>query len=43
MDVVVYIRNLQTALNQTFEPMGIKVEMEKETEISRWLTPLKKS
>ncbi len=38
-----YVRNLQTALNQTFEPMGIKVEMEKETEISRWLTPLKKS
>jgi DNA polymerase elongation subunit (family B) len=31
-----YIRNLQTALNQTFQPMGIKLE--KETEISRWLT-----
>jgi DNA polymerase elongation subunit (family B) len=33
-----YIRNLQTALNQTFQPMGIKLEKEKETEISRWLT-----
>jgi DNA polymerase elongation subunit (family B) len=31
-----YIRNLQTALNQTFQPMDIKLE--KETEISRWLT-----
>jgi DNA polymerase I len=33
-----YVRNLLTALNQTFEPMGIKLETEKETEISKWLT-----
>ena len=33
-----YVRNLLTALNQTFEPMGIELETEKETEISRWLT-----
>jgi DNA polymerase elongation subunit (family B) len=33
-----YIRNLLTALNQTFEPMGIKLETEKKTEISRWLS-----
>jgi DNA polymerase elongation subunit (family B) len=33
-----YVRNLLTALNQTFEPMGIKLEREKETEISKWLT-----
>jgi DNA polymerase elongation subunit (family B) len=32
-----YIRNLQTALNQTFEPMGIRLETQRETEISRWL------
>lgn len=32
-----YMRNLLTALNQTFQPMGIKLEMEKEVEISRWL------
>jgi DNA polymerase elongation subunit (family B) len=32
-----YVRNLLTALNQTFQPMGIKLETEKETEISRWL------
>lgn len=32
-----YIRNLLTALNQTFHPMGIKLETEKETEISKWL------
>ncbi|MFZ0965060.1 MAG: DNA polymerase domain-containing protein, partial [Candidatus Bathyarchaeia archaeon] len=32
-----YVRNLLTALNQTFEPMGIRLETEKETEISRWL------
>ena len=32
-----YVRNLLTALNQTFEPMGIKLETEKETEISKWL------
>jgi DNA polymerase I len=31
-----YIRNLTTALNQTFEPMGIKFETEKETKISDW-------
>jgi DNA polymerase elongation subunit (family B) len=33
-----YVRNLLTAFNQTFEPMGIKLEMEKETKISKWLT-----
>jgi hypothetical protein len=33
-----YVRNLLTALNQTFQPMGIKLEMERETEISRWLS-----
>ncbi len=32
-----YIRNLLTALDQTFEPMGIQLEAEKITEISRWL------
>jgi len=32
-----YIRNLLTALNQTFEPMGIKLETKVETEISKWL------
>ncbi len=33
-----YVRNLLTALNQTFEPMNIKLETEKEAGISRWLT-----
>jgi len=33
-----YVRNLLTALKQTLEPMGIELETEKETEISRWLT-----
>jgi len=33
-----YVRNLLTALDQTFKPMGIKLKTEKETEISRWLT-----
>jgi len=32
-----YVRNLLTALKQTFMPMGIELEAEKETEISRWL------
>ena len=32
-----YVRNLLTALKQTFKPMGIELETEKETEISRWL------
>jgi DNA polymerase elongation subunit (family B) len=32
-----YVRNLLTALNQTFEPMGIRLETEKETDISKWL------
>jgi len=32
-----YVRNLLTALNQTFEPMDIKLEIERETQISRWL------
>jgi DNA polymerase elongation subunit (family B) len=33
-----YIRNLLTALNQTFEPMGIKLEAERDAGISKWLT-----
>lgn len=33
-----YIRNLLTALNQTFEPMGIKLETERDAGISKWLT-----
>lgn len=32
-----YVRNLLTALNQIFEPMGISLESEKPTLISRWL------
>ena len=32
-----YVRNILTALNQTFEPMGIKLETERKTEISQWL------
>jgi DNA polymerase elongation subunit (family B) len=32
-----YVRNLLTALNQTFEPMGIKLKSEEKAEISRWL------
>jgi DNA polymerase elongation subunit (family B) len=31
-----YIRNLTTALNQTFEPMNIKFDVEKEMKISDW-------
>ena len=31
-----YIRNLTTALNQTFESMNIKFEVEKEMKISNW-------
>lgn len=34
-----YVRNLLTALGQTFEPMGIKLEKTKLTSISDWLTP----
>jgi len=33
-----YVRNLLTALNQTFEPMGIELEAEKKADISRWLS-----
>jgi len=33
-----YIRNLSTALNQTFEPMGVKLEAERKADISKWLT-----
>ena len=33
-----YVRNLITALNQTFQPMGIKVKTHKEIEILKWLT-----
>ena len=32
-----YIRNLTTALNQTFEPIGIKIAAEAETKITEWL------
>ncbi|MGD0027531.1 MAG: DNA polymerase domain-containing protein [Candidatus Bathyarchaeia archaeon] len=32
-----YVRNLFTALNQVFEPMGISLDMEKEAEIFRWI------
>jgi len=32
-----YIRNLTTALNQTFKPMGIKFETREETKITEWL------
>jgi len=32
-----YIRNLTTALNQTFNPMGIKFETKTETKITEWL------
>jgi DNA polymerase I len=31
-----YIRNLTTALNQTFEPMNIKFEVGKEMKLSEW-------
>jgi len=33
-----YVRNLLTALRQTFKPMRIELETERETKISRWLT-----
>jgi DNA polymerase elongation subunit (family B) len=33
-----YVRNLRTALNQTFKPMGIKLEEEKEADILKWIT-----
>lgn len=33
-----YIRNLLTALNQTFEPMGLKLGVQKDEQISRWLS-----
>jgi DNA polymerase elongation subunit (family B) len=32
-----YVRNLLSALNQTFEPMGIKLKGDEKTDISRWL------
>jgi len=32
-----YIRNLTTALNQTFKPMGINFEAKAETKITEWL------
>jgi len=32
-----YIRNLTTALNQTFKPMGITFETKEETKITKWL------
>jgi len=31
-----YIRNITTALEQTFAPMGIKLEQKPETKISDW-------
>lgn len=33
-----YVRNLLTALSQTFEPMGIKLEKEKEDTMLKWLS-----
>jgi DNA polymerase I len=35
INVADYVRNLLTALNQTFEPMHIKLEAEKEADISK--------
>ncbi|HXX87783.1 MAG TPA: DNA polymerase domain-containing protein [Candidatus Acidoferrum sp.] len=32
-----YVRNLLTALNQVFEPMNIKLDIEKDAEMSRWI------
>jgi len=32
-----YVRNLLTALNQVFEPMGIELQTDKTPQISRWL------
>ncbi len=32
-----YVRNLLTALNQTFEPMGIQLDTKRDTQISKWL------
>jgi DNA polymerase elongation subunit (family B) len=32
-----YVRNLLTALNQTFKPMGIRLENDEETKIVKWL------
>jgi hypothetical protein len=32
-----YIRNLTTALNQTFNPMGVRFEAEVVTKITEWL------
>lgn len=37
LNVKDYVRNLLTALNQTFESMGIVLEMEREPTISDWL------
>jgi len=34
-----YIRNLTTALNQTFKPMGITFEAKTEAKITEWLKP----
>jgi DNA polymerase elongation subunit (family B) len=33
-----YIRNLRTALGQTFEPMNISFEVEKDMKLSKWLS-----
>ncbi|MBS7632288.1 hypothetical protein KEJ15_01520 [Candidatus Bathyarchaeota archaeon] len=35
INVADYVRNLLTALNQTFEPMDIKLEAEKEADVSK--------
>jgi len=32
-----YVRNLTTALNQTFQPMGITFKTETEPKITDWL------
>jgi len=32
------VRNLSTALEQAFEPMGIELKLEKGADISRWLS-----
>jgi len=33
-----YVRNMSTALEQAFSPMGIKLEQKTETKISDWFT-----
>jgi len=38
LNVEDYVRNMSTALEQTFSPMGIKLEQKTETKISDWFT-----